>query len=343
MPLLSNKSQEEINQKKVRSLLRSKENKKCFDCPTKGPSFVNTTIQTFICTRCSGLVREVGHRVKAISASKFSGPEVLALEHGGNEIACQIWLSNYNTHDAPEPQSDADVRAFMRQKYYELKWLNAALLQSHKEKVLGLIHKNFDENGVPLVNKSKKQAVDAYSQVPLIANEEMNIMQKEDVTAIYSYKQQLNHYHPSPYQLPNPPLSPTSPTSPYKSSQTEDFDKSTNQPYLLNLTAYPEPTHIPAFYTEQRAVGDMLYRRNSSRQSTYSNQDSFTTSSESIRSSTEFDRIDQSYSTIIPEQSSITSAFPLPSVVFPESTKSMPMLNFHHNSHNLNTPYPQLP
>lgn len=70
--------------------------------------------------------------MKSISASKFTGLELTALEHGGNGIAGKIWLScGYNTVDTPEPESDGEVRAFMRQKYYDKKWLNRDLAISH--------------------------------------------------------------------------------------------------------------------------------------------------------------------------------------------------------------------
>ncbi|GAA5797034.1 hypothetical protein HPULCUR_002412 [Helicostylum pulchrum] len=180
MSLFLARKQEDLNQKKVRDLLRLKANKKCFDCPTKSPFFVNTTLQTFICARCSGLIREVGHRVKAISASKFSGAELLALKQGGNGVALKIWLSNYSTHDSPEPESDDDVRAFMRQKYYESKWLDRALLQTHKDKVRSLLAKQFTEDGLPIVTKSRTKIVSGFSRVPLIADSEMNIMKDDD-------------------------------------------------------------------------------------------------------------------------------------------------------------------
>lgn len=60
--------------------------------------------------------REVGHRVKSISASKFSGAEVVALQQGGNQVARAIWLSNYGK-DNVDPETDDEVRAFIRQKY----------------------------------------------------------------------------------------------------------------------------------------------------------------------------------------------------------------------------------
>ncbi|CAO3585332.1 unnamed protein product [Absidia cylindrospora] len=152
------KKQEELNARLVPDLLRLPENKKCFDCPTKSPFFVNVTLQTFICSRCSGLVREVGHCVKSISASKFTGPELTALEHGGNGIATKIWLScGYNAVDTPEPESNGEVRAFMRQKYYEKKWLNCDLAVSHDLFVRDRINELFTEEGLPKQQRQQRQ------------------------------------------------------------------------------------------------------------------------------------------------------------------------------------------
>lgn len=95
-------------------------------------------------------------------------------------MAVKIWLSNYSTHDAPEPESDDDVRAFMRQKYYENKWLDRALLLSHKEKVRTLLAKQFTEDGLPIVTKPRTKLLSGFSRVPLIADNEMNIMKDDD-------------------------------------------------------------------------------------------------------------------------------------------------------------------
>ncbi|RCH85055.1 ArfGAP with FG repeats 1 [Rhizopus stolonifer] len=157
MAALLAKKEEEWNQQKLKELLRLPENKKCFDCPTKSPFFVNVSIQTFVCTRCSGLVREVGHRVKSISASKFSGPEIVALEYGGNQVARTIWLSTYN-NNLPEPETDGDVRLFMRQKYYEQKWLDRQKGIDHAEKVKCIITDMFKEDGTR--KQSKRQSLD---------------------------------------------------------------------------------------------------------------------------------------------------------------------------------------
>ncbi|CEI97571.1 hypothetical protein RMCBS344292_11702 [Rhizopus microsporus] len=144
MSHINTKKQEEKNLERIKKLLLLPENKKCFDCPTRSPFFVNVSIQTFICARCSGLVREVGHRVKSISASKFSEPEVVALEHGGNEVARTIWLSTYNM-STPDPETDGDVRMFMRQKYYEQKWLDRKKGVEHAERVKQIITKMYSD------------------------------------------------------------------------------------------------------------------------------------------------------------------------------------------------------
>ncbi|KAI7862787.1 hypothetical protein BDF14DRAFT_1464961 [Spinellus fusiger] len=146
MSLMSAKKQEEVGKQKIKALLALPENKKCFDCPTRSPFFVNISLQTFVCTRCSGLVREVGHRVKSISTSTFSGPEILALQQGGNGIASTLWLSKY-TMQSQEVETDDDVRMFMRQKYYEQKWLDAALLKEHTLQVAEKIKYMFNEEG----------------------------------------------------------------------------------------------------------------------------------------------------------------------------------------------------
>ncbi|ORX55104.1 Arf GTPase activating protein [Hesseltinella vesiculosa] len=148
---------QEVHAQKVKELLRLPENKKCFDCPIKSPFFVNVTLQTFICSRCSGLIREVGHRVKSISVSTFTGPEILALEMGGNGVASTIWLHGFNAKSTPEPDTDTEVREFMRQKYYDQKWLLRDLWIDHDKSVKRCIDELFDEDGLPKPTFTKQR------------------------------------------------------------------------------------------------------------------------------------------------------------------------------------------
>ncbi|CAO3692644.1 unnamed protein product [Umbelopsis ramanniana] len=149
MPQLRRNKQEEKDYQTIQALLKEPANKKCFDCPNKKlkiPSYVNLSIQTFICEDAPVHSREVGHRVKSLTASNFSGPETVALQNGGNAVAQTIWLGYYKG-TAPEPETDPDVRWFMRQKYYDSKWCNQELLKTHMEKVQNEIKELFNADG----------------------------------------------------------------------------------------------------------------------------------------------------------------------------------------------------
>ncbi|KAF9973647.1 ArfGAP with FG repeats 1 [Actinomortierella ambigua] len=106
------------------SLLKLSENKKCFDCSSKVNVYANLFNSTFICERCSGLHRELNHRVKSISASTFSPDEIAALQKGGNGVAKTIWLATWSWKEYPEPDSNDndEVRQFMRAKYVKRLW-----------------------------------------------------------------------------------------------------------------------------------------------------------------------------------------------------------------------------
>lgn len=114
--------------------------------------------------------REVGHRVKSISASKFSGPEVTALQYGGNQVARSIWLSTYRgVNNSGEPENDGDVRLFMRQKYYEQKWLDRKKGIEHAENVKKMIKELYLEDGTRKPGAtSKRQSVNVGNSRPKI-------------------------------------------------------------------------------------------------------------------------------------------------------------------------------
>ncbi|KAI8341389.1 hypothetical protein BC941DRAFT_416723 [Chlamydoabsidia padenii] len=153
-----NKKQEKQDLQKIGALLRLPDNKRCFDCFANSPYFVDMTIQTFVCARCSGLIREVGHRVKSISTSKFSGPETTSLELGGNGMARRIWLRGFNGEMQPI-ESDNDVRLFMRQKYYEQRWLDKALWKEHDDKIRATIMELYTEDGTRRTDSVRRLSV----------------------------------------------------------------------------------------------------------------------------------------------------------------------------------------
>lgn len=50
------KIEEENNLKTLREIVALPHNKHCFDCNQRGPTYVNMTIGSFVCTACSGLL-----------------------------------------------------------------------------------------------------------------------------------------------------------------------------------------------------------------------------------------------------------------------------------------------
>ncbi|PRP89695.1 ArfGAP with FG repeats 2-like [Planoprotostelium fungivorum] len=118
--------QEEKNMKAIRDLMQQPDNKKCADCNTKGPVYVSTNFNTFICTNCSGIHRENNFRVKSVSMATFKPEEVKALQQGGNRLSNGKYLAKWSAKDGNEPDSTWDVdqmRAFIKKKYVEKRWL----------------------------------------------------------------------------------------------------------------------------------------------------------------------------------------------------------------------------
>eukprot|EP01119_Soliformovum_irregulare_P011819 TRINITY_DN299_c0_g1_i1.p1 TRINITY_DN299_c0_g1~~TRINITY_DN299_c0_g1_i1.p1 ORF type:complete len:468 (-),score=143.26 TRINITY_DN299_c0_g1_i1:106-1509(-) len=118
--------QDEKNAKILRGMISDvPANRRCADCTAKGPVYVNTTFNTFVCTTCSGLHREFNHRVKSISMAVFKPDEMAGLQNGGNEVARQIYLARWTPNEFPEPDpGDPErIRHFIRLKYIDKRWV----------------------------------------------------------------------------------------------------------------------------------------------------------------------------------------------------------------------------
>ncbi|XP_057670834.1 arf-GAP domain and FG repeat-containing protein 1 isoform X1 [Diorhabda carinulata] len=116
---LSRRKQDEKNLKTLRELGALPSNKYCFDCNQRGPTYVNVTIGSFVCTKCSGMLRGITppHRVKSISMATFTNEEIDILKSRGNDYCRQVWLGLY---EGTPPNNNADettVKDFMVEKY----------------------------------------------------------------------------------------------------------------------------------------------------------------------------------------------------------------------------------
>ncbi|XP_054714825.1 arf-GAP domain and FG repeat-containing protein 1-like [Uloborus diversus] len=115
---------EDKNTKLLRELAALPPNKQCFDCLQRGPTYINVTIGSFVCTTCSGILRGLTppHRVKSISMTTFSTEEIEFLKNRGNDYCKYVWLGTYDSNLESEITDDLRKRDFMIQKYEKKRW-----------------------------------------------------------------------------------------------------------------------------------------------------------------------------------------------------------------------------
>ena len=88
------KKAEEIS-KMIETLRKLGSNKQCFDCSEKvkkiiydfqGTTYIVGNFGTFVCTRCSGIHRDLSHKVKGIGVCNFTEAEMALLTKIGNDV-----------------------------------------------------------------------------------------------------------------------------------------------------------------------------------------------------------------------------------------------------------------
>ncbi|KAM4820518.1 arf-GAP domain and FG repeat-containing protein 2 isoform 1-T1 [Thomomys bottae] len=101
-------------------------NRHCFECAQRGVTYVDITVGSFVCTTCSGLLRGLNppHRVKSISMTTFTEPEVMFLQSRGNEVCRKIWLGLFDARTSlmPDTRDPQKVKEFLQEKYEKKRW-----------------------------------------------------------------------------------------------------------------------------------------------------------------------------------------------------------------------------
>jgi len=120
------KKQEEKHLQSLKALQQLDFNKRCFECDQRGPTYVDVTIGSFVCTSCGGVLRGLNppHRVKSVSMATFTPAEISLMESRGNEFCRNIYLGKYDSKSKPRPDSKdhAKLKFFMEQKYEQKRW-----------------------------------------------------------------------------------------------------------------------------------------------------------------------------------------------------------------------------
>ncbi|KAF8561800.1 hypothetical protein P879_10321 [Paragonimus westermani] len=122
--------------KVLRVMVAHDENRYCFDCHQRGPTYVNITIGSFVCTNCGGALRKYNHRVKSISMSNFSSTEMDFLRKRGNKACRQIYLAQCEDLTVNERELDDAARdEYLRQKYQLKKWYSEPTAEVEAEAI----------------------------------------------------------------------------------------------------------------------------------------------------------------------------------------------------------------
>lgn len=113
------KKQDEKHLKILRELVSLPANKECFDCHQRGPTYVNMTIGSFVCTSCSGMLRGLTppHRVKSMSMASFTPEEIEMVKSRGNEFCRRVWLGLFDPNHSQDTKDEQQVKEFMIAKY----------------------------------------------------------------------------------------------------------------------------------------------------------------------------------------------------------------------------------
>lgn len=110
--------QDDKNLEILRELISLNGNKYCLDCNQRGPTYVNTTIGSFVCSKCSGMLRGLTppHRVKSISMATFTPEEIEFIKARGNDYCRRVWLGLYEG-ESVNFTDEQSVKDFMSDKY----------------------------------------------------------------------------------------------------------------------------------------------------------------------------------------------------------------------------------
>ncbi|XP_078056930.1 arf-GAP domain and FG repeat-containing protein 2-like [Mustelus asterias] len=126
MSATARRKQEEKHLRLVRELGARSHNRQCFECEQRGPTYIDITVGSFVCTSCSGILRGLNppHRVKSISMTTFTEQEIEFLQSHGNEVCRQIWLGLFDSRSSviPDYRDPQKIKEFLQDKYEKKRW-----------------------------------------------------------------------------------------------------------------------------------------------------------------------------------------------------------------------------
>eukprot|EP00051_Salpingoeca_urceolata_P000744 m.35795 g.35795 ORF g.35795 m.35795 type:complete len:350 (-) comp10953_c0_seq1:277-1326(-) len=111
-------------QERLLTCLQKEENKFCFDCGSKGPSWASWNLGVFVCLQCAGFHRSLGthiSKVKSVNLDSWTEEQVAAVEKHGNGAKATEWEKTLPAGFA-RPTESAELEVFIKDKYIQKKY-----------------------------------------------------------------------------------------------------------------------------------------------------------------------------------------------------------------------------
>ncbi|KAK0088114.1 hypothetical protein PV325_013110 [Microctonus aethiopoides] len=176
------RKQDEKHLKILRELVSQSGNKECFDCRQRGPTYVNMTIGSFVCTSCSGMLRGLTppHRVKSISMATFTADEIEFIKERGNEYCRRIWLGLMNSNHplTIDTKDEQKMKDLMSAKYeYKRYYLDPSMANDNDNQKIPQSSNNLRSSAVNQTNIPRVPQVGTFPTLNTPNQKKKNISQ----------------------------------------------------------------------------------------------------------------------------------------------------------------------
>lgn len=250
------KKLDEYHLKILRQLVTLPGNKECFDCHQRGPTYVNVTIGSFVCTTCSGMLRGLTppHRVKSISMATFTPEEVDFVKARGNDYCRRVWLGLCDTQ--LPTKDEQQIKDFMIAKYERKRYY---LDPSVAPTVNGNSSGNMSPASKPSTPSAQTKVRSTVSTpvslpTPSIATHLPSLNVKNNTSQVNN-NNNINSFTPEPlFNADFSNLANVTPSDPF--SSVSQANSSSVQPSFANFDNNPIFSNMPSSSTGVAGVGE---------------------------------------------------------------------------------------
>ena len=178
---------------------------------------------TFVCNTCSGIHRELTHKVKGMGMSNFTDKDVDQIKKWGNAAAKKYWLAGYNKtlYPIPDRRDVVKMKEFMKMKYVQKRFLEQNESEDsddNKKK------KSKKTKKTKKTKKKKKKEVSSEEEEDSDAEsdqEDSDAESEEEEQKVDPKKNKVKQQNSSKVALGNPPTKLGKPATTLQSAKSE--------------------------------------------------------------------------------------------------------------------------